>query len=134
MKTLKFTTLLLALAIVFGSTSCKYEDGPALSLRTKTSRIAREWNIEKYVDANGIETTETDSPVYEFDKDGNLKVTYTYLGTTTSFDGKWEFVDSKKSVKITFDGDSETEEILRLTSKELWLKYSDGEETHFKAK
>ena len=57
MRTLKLTTLLLALTLVFGSTSCKYEDGPSLSLRTKKARLAGEWIIEKTVNKDGKETT-----------------------------------------------------------------------------
>lgn len=134
MKTLKLTTLLLAVALVFGSTSCKYEEGPALSLRTKKARIAGEWNIEKYVDANGNETPETDSPVITFEKDGKGEVSYTFLGTTTTIPFEWEFTDSKKKLKIDIDGSSDEEEILRLTNEEMWTVDTDGEETHYKAK
>lgn len=40
MKVLKLTTLLLLLTMVFGATSCKYEEGPSISLRSKKARVA----------------------------------------------------------------------------------------------
>lgn len=141
MKTLKLTTLLLALTLVFGSTSCKYEEGPGISLRTKKARVAGEWIVEKTIDEDGTETTvaESDSPVFTYEKDGTGKYSYTYTfaGTTTTTNEtfKWEFTDSKKKFKTTDeDGDSYTEEIIRLTNKEFWLKDTDGYQTHYKAK
>ncbi len=141
MRTLKLTTLLLAVALVFGSTSCKYEEGPALSLRTKKARVAGEWIIEKTVNKDGKETTiaESDSPVVTFEKDGTGKTSFTFTigGTTTTSTStfKWEFTDSKKKIKTTDeDGDTYTEEILRLTNKEFWTKDTDGDQTHLKAK
>jgi len=134
MKTLKITTLLLALAMVFGSTSCKYEDGPGISLRSKTARVTGDWIIEKYIDANGNEDIEDDSPTYTFEKDGKGSAEFDFLGTVQTIDFTWEFADSKKNLKITSDGDVSSEEILRLTNKEMWLKDSDGDKTYFKAK
>lgn len=139
MKTLRLTTLLLGLALVFGSTSCKYEEGPALSLRTKKARVAGEWTIEKYIDSDGTEDTDTGDNTYVFEKDGtgNAKFSFTIGGTTSTndVDFKWEFTDSKKKIKIEFDGlDPEEGTILRLTNKEMWIKDSDNDQTHFKAK
>lgn len=137
MRTLKLTTLLLALTLVFGSTSCKYEDGPSLSLRTKKARLAGEWIIEKYIDSDGTETAvkEADSPVVTFEKDGTGNVSFTFLGTTSTSKFDWEFTDSKKKLKTTDeDGDVFTEEILRLTNKEFWTIDEDKDKTYYKAK
>lgn len=134
MKTLKITTLFLALAMVFGSTSCKYEEGPALSLRTKKARVAGEWEIEKTIESDGTEDTDSDGITYTFEKDGTGKAESSEAGFTFSFDFTWEFTDSKKKMKMTFDGDSEESTILRLTNKEMWLKDTDGYQIHFKAK
>ena len=95
MKTLKLTTLLLALALIFGFTSCKYEDGPGISLRSKTARVAGEWIIEKTIDSDGDETTFTadESPVYKFEKDGTMEASWTFLGTTSTTKYTWELTD-----------------------------------------
>ncbi|MEN8839301.1 MAG: hypothetical protein ABF238_02205 [Flavobacteriales bacterium] len=139
MKTLKLTTLLLAVALVFGSTSCKYEEGPALSLRTKKARVAGEWTIEKIIYADGTEDTDNGDVVYNFEKDGTGKVTFTTtIGSTTTtsdIDFKWEFTDSKEKIKVDIDGlGTEESTILRLTNKEMWIKDSDNDQTHFKSK
>jgi hypothetical protein len=139
MKTLKLTTLFLAAALVFGSTSCKYEEGPALSLRTKKARIAGEWTIEKFVDADGTVDNDGGDAVYTFEKDGTGKVSFTTtIGsstTTSNIDFKWELIDSKEKIKVEIDGFSAEEStILRLTNKEMWIKDSDNDETHFQAK
>ena len=139
MKTLKLTTLLLAVALVFGSTSCKYEDGPGLSLRTKKARVAGDWVIEKTIDEDGDVDTDWDGFDINFDKDGTGKSSYTYTfgGTTTTSTNtfKWEFTNSKKNIQITDeDGDVTESTILRLTNDEMWIKDKDGYQTNFKAK
>jgi hypothetical protein len=133
MKTLKLTTVFLAVALVFGSTSCKYEEGPALSLRTKKARIAGEWTIEKFVDADGTVDNDGGDLVYTFEKDGTGKISSSSLTNDIVF--KWELIDSKEKIKVEIDGfSSEESTILRLTNKEMWIKDSDNDETHFQAK
>lgn len=139
MKTLKLTTLLLAAALVFGSTSCKkYEEGPGLSLRTKTARVAGDWEIEKYISADGTVDTDVEGEgTYTFDKDGTGTINITESGTSLSLPFTWEFTSNKEKIKITltFFGTTESSEatILRLTNDEMWIKDEDGEQTHFKA-
>ena len=138
MKTLKLTTLLLALALIFGFTSCKYEDGPGISLRSKTARVAGEWIIEKTIDSDGDETTFTadESPVYKFEKDGTMEASWTFLGTTSTTKYTWELTDSKKKISLTDvdDGEVTSDEILRLTNDEMWIKDSDGDKIYFTTK
>ena len=139
MKTLKITTLFLAAALTFGSTSCKYEEGPGISLRTKKARVAGEWIIEKSIESDGTVDTEWDGFEVNFDKDGTGKTSITYsLGGVSITDEatfKWEFSDSKKKLKVT-DEDGEVDEstILRLTNDEMWVKDADNYQTNFKSK
>jgi hypothetical protein len=45
-KTAFFTTLILATILLV---ACKkYEEGPTLSLRSKTARVAGNWTLESY--------------------------------------------------------------------------------------
>ena len=142
MKTLKLATLLLAGALVFGSSSWKYEDGPALSLRTKKARVAGEWEIDKIINADGTEESTSTSGVestYTFEKDGTgtSTITGSFLGQTVSEKStfKWEFTDSKKKIKITDeDGEANEGTIMRLTNDEMWIKDTDNEQVNFKAK
>jgi len=49
--------LLFALILALVLPSCgKYEEGPSISLRSKTSRIVNEWVVEKYYE-NGVDVT-----------------------------------------------------------------------------
>lgn len=135
MKTFRILSLaILSVAFVMGSCS-KYEEGPALSLRTKKARITGEWEVEKYVSSDGTESepSENDDSTVELEKDGTYKVNSPF-GTV---EGTWEFSDDKESIKTTFSqgGFSQTftEKIIRLTNKEFWIEDSDGDQTHMKA-
>ena len=134
---MKLTIVLLGL--VFGSTSCKYEEGPNLSLRTKKARVAGEWEIEKATYSDGTVDTDFEGITIVFDKDGTGKNEFTgdLLGTSTTVSNnfKWEFTDSKKKLKITDeDGDIDESTILRLTNKEMWLKDTDNDQFNLKSK
>jgi hypothetical protein len=139
MKTLELTTLLLAIGLIFGSTSCKYEEGPILSLRTKKDRIAGDWVIEKTIESDGTEDTDWDGVEVTFDKDGTGKSSYTYtifgVSTTQTTNFNWEFTDSKKKLKITTeDGDVDESTILKLKNDEMWVIDTDNFQTNFKSK
>ena len=69
--TLKLTTLLVGLALVFGTSCGKYEEGPGISFTSKKARVANTWEIEKYiVDGNEQDLTFFADVVFEFTKDG----------------------------------------------------------------
>lgn len=132
MKTLKMLSV-AALTVAFVLGSCgKYEEGPALSLRTKKARITGEWKAEKYVDNDGTETAapEGDNTTTEVLKDGTFKVNSDF-GT---FEGTWEFSDDKENFETTFSagGVSQTTsvKIIRLTNSEFWTEDEDGDQTH----
>lgn len=132
MKALKLTTLLLAVVMVLGSTSCKYEEGPAISLLTKKARITGEWTIEKTIEPDGTIDTDHDL-VYTFEKDNTGKI------SSSSFTGdiqfSWELIDNKEKIQISIDGfDTQAETILKLKNKEMWVKDSDNYQTHFQKK
>ena len=125
------TLLLAATAVtVLNFQSCgKYEDGPAFSLRSKTSRLVGEWEVVKIQGQNvpsGYEIT------MEFESDGDLTYgySYSYYGTTYtySYSGEWEWEDNKGSIEIDVDGDRIDFEILRLTKDELVMEDNNNQE------
>ena len=131
MKTIR---ILLPFAIVLSLLfiGCgKYDEGPAISLKTKKGRLARTWKIEKYIDSDGTTYTPTanDNYTVTFSKDGVFTSTYGIF----SIAGTWAFTSDKSGIITTVAGDSDTETILRLTSKEFWSKDSDGDKTYFVA-
>ena len=126
-----FLVVLIATTAIFSACK-KYEDGPAISLLTKTSRISNDWVAESATQ-NGINvTTGLEDFGFNIKKDG----TYTSDGEA----GVWEFDSNKEAV--IFDKGTLYEftfKILRLKSKELWLEYTEVDgavtdvlEIHFK--
>ena len=116
-------------------TSCKkYDEGPGLSLKSKKSRVAGEWEVDKYIQSDGTESQDNASTVIKFEKDG----AYTYTNTGGSFNGTWSFDDKKENIiiEVEFLGQTskDTTKILRLTNKEFWLIDDDNDKTYLKAK
>ncbi len=118
----------------------KYEDGPAISLRTKNSRLTGEWKLVD--DNNGGWIDDETEMVFEFQDDGDFKMsvtyTYEYYGQTQTYSysylGEWEWLSGKETVLINMDNDLITLNILKLTSEELSTEYiygSNVQEWHF---
>jgi len=131
-------TFTFFLAAFFLLNSCgKYEEGPAFSLSSKTSRVTGIWKYDKKF-INGVQT-ELDEfeKTVELDimKDGKGKAVYTII----NIDLEWEFSSDKLKFKYRLLFSPELEalldnmglsylknwqesEILRLTNKEFWLR------------
>jgi len=135
MKKFIIAGLIAVTGIAFTATSCgKYEDGPKLSLLTKKSRLANEWVLESY-EANGSDQTSTmqaflgNDYVWTIEKDGG----YTQVSSTNGINvsGTWEMGEDKDDVTFRpSSGSSTTFRILRLKSKELWLRYTNSNGTY----
>lgn len=142
MKKIIIGGLIALAAVTVSTTSCnKYEDGPAFSLLTKKSRLCGEWVIDKYFYNDVDQTTNYNSLVganyvLEIEKDGN----YRTEGSFTD-NGTWELGEDKDDVRMKSNQANSSEvsyRILRLKSKELWLRYTapngDIEKFYYKAK
>lgn len=128
MKLLKYITLLLSFTLVFSS--CKYEEGPSLSLRTKTSRITGKWNVEKITehDGNTFTPNANNSIVYTFNKSGDGEYDLKFLGIDSNQSLTWEFKNSKEDIKIIYNnGDVAYGRILRLTNEEMVVFTTDDD-------
>lgn len=75
MKNFKLITLLLTLVVVVGSVSCKYENGPTLSLRSKKARVAGSWFLYEII-------TTDEQGKWEF-SDGKSKIKHNYEDGTS---------------------------------------------------
>ncbi len=114
------------LASVFVGCS-KYENGPALSLKSKKARVTNEWIIEKATDIteNKDITSDYAGEIWDFRKDGSFFKNGELKGT-------WDFYNDKEAVIITkSDGDSDIFRILKLKEKEMWLEITGEEELFF---
>ncbi len=130
MKTLKnlaFISLFASLVV----TGCKkYEEGPALSIRTKTERVANTWKLVSYT-INGTDYTSSLSNINyteTYDKDGN----YSYNSSLGSGSGSWEFQSDKEQIKRSGVSSQSTETlyILKLKEKAFWYYYMNGNDRH----
>ena len=123
--------------------SCsKYEQGPGLSFRSKTKRLANSWKIES-VTVNGVE--QASDPFYAKQKhyiyeSGAYDVTIIDPITLVAenINGTWTMYDNDKKLAVNhtnYNGvaDSLDEyQILKLKEKDLWLRTLDNSmEFHF---
>lgn len=128
--------LMAVVALAFVAVSCgKYEEGPKISLASKTSRLVNVWKLDAAF-LNGTEQTLTadDKDDYiEYTKDGKFIFTWVVGTSSTTLEGTWEFSDDKTQIisAITYGGTTskDTATILRLKSNELWVESVDGTET-----
>jgi hypothetical protein len=115
-------------------------DGPKISLLTKKARLTGDWVIDK-VTVNGEDKTSDFQTllganyVLKIEKDGKYHTEGAHPDT-----GSWKLGEDKDDVYFTSDQAGSQEQsfrILRLKSKELWLKQTDifanVTEIHYKA-
>jgi hypothetical protein len=137
--------LAAALVTVLNFQSCKkYDDGPTFSLKTKKSRLSREWEVVKIYDNVGAQIFPYSGSGYSFDisfeflKDGDFVETANYsYGTYSysySYKGTWEFSSSKENLLIELNNSAEKWKINRLTKKEFWFADTQGNEWELEAK
>jgi len=124
--------VIIATSLIIASCG-KYEEGPSISLRSKTARITGAW---KQVAIN--DSTITSHTITTINKDGSLNMgDGTYL-----MNGAWAFTNNKTGIITSYvfaigGVDTtylDTMTILRLTNKQLWTQDpSDEDENIFKA-
>ncbi len=116
-----------AAVIMLTFSSCKkYEEGPVISLRTKTARLTAEWKIVESTSQEEIFNDLT----FEFDKDGDFSMTVPYTDEVLAItvEGTWEWEDNKEYIKIIVEDNDTKWKVLRLTSSEFWFEDEDNEE------
>ena len=127
MRTIKITVL-AALTSGLLLSSCKYEEGPAISVLTKKQRVENTWVIDKALDNGEDVTSDFDEYTLITDKDGDAKLNASYTFGNFTYDaetnGIWSFEDSKESINFDYEDDDadKTYQILKLKSNEMWLR------------
>lgn len=141
MKTKTLTVLLLFASALITSCS-KYEEGGPLF--SKKGTLTKEWEFDDYDALNGNDDhpSENNSDYEEtitFEKDGTFKREID-LGNSNSYDyeGKWEFRDDKKYIRVVYEGDGFssgfTWRIYKLKKDELIFEEWDGDLITYSAK
>lgn len=136
---MKITTKLLVLMLILVSMGCsKYDEGSFFTILTKKARITNTWIPQEYIYPNGTSTTDVEEGEIKLDKDMNASMGIDFNGSLIVIPGTWKFINDKQGVRVSLSALSFTQvddyEILKLTSKELWVKDENGIITHFKAK
>jgi hypothetical protein len=124
-STLSLALLLFCVLAIPTIQSCKkYENGPMLSLRTRTERVSNTWKVENYK-INGDDFT---SLVSGYTETFTKKGAYTYSWGILEGSGTWAFQNKDKEIKLNgSDGQSSrTLFILKLEEKSFWYYYMDG--------
>ena len=129
MKTKNILTL--GLIIISVMTACKkYPDGPLLSLKSRTARVANVWKMEQVMLNGSIVTSNYTNINYTetYDKSGN----YSYNSSIGSGSGKWTFANKDTQIKRNGVSGQSSEDltILRLKEKSFWYKFTDGNDTY----
>jgi hypothetical protein len=128
MKKRTFQSVILTLSVILLTACGKYEDGPAFSLLTKKSRLCGEWVVDSYT-YNDVDQTASvkaalgENFVLEIEKDGVYRTEGAWPDQ-----GTWELGGDGDDVRMTSNDTGAVEisyRILRLKSKELWLKHTE---------
>jgi hypothetical protein len=126
---LKITVIsLLTVSSGLLTTSCKkYDEGPAISLRSKKARVVNKWKAEKVMENGKDVTSDYQGVTWEFKDDNKL---YFNFPGGLAITGKWEFNNDKSKIIVTLDITNEKSEleILRLKEKSMWLKEKDKDD------
>jgi hypothetical protein len=127
MSSVKMIALLAVLAL---PGCCKrYEDGPGLSLRTKTGRISNRWKVGAFY-LNGTDQTKwfLDSyPGYREYYTKDHAFSRSEAGVTET--GTWDFFDYKDEVRVITPRLTTEIVLLRLKENELWYYCRKGADT-----
>src|ERR1051326_7324165 len=117
--------ILVSGSVMILTESCrKYPDGPMISFRSRTERVANTWKVDNYK-VNGSDYTSLMSGYTEtYSKDGN----YSFAWGNLSGTGKWTFQNSDAEIKINGINNvpSQTLVIMKLEEKQFWYYYMDG--------
>ena len=136
---MKTTVKLLLVIFLLTSFGCsKYDEGSFFTLKSKKGRITNTWIPVQYVYPNGTSTNDVDEGEITLDKDMNASLSINFNGTIFTIPGSWKFINDKEGINLTVSAFNFTEsrdfEIIKLTSKELWVRDKDLVVTHYKAK
>jgi len=123
----------LAILLSLETQSCsKYKDGPLLSIRSRSERVANNWKVGEAID-NGKDVT-ADYTRYELSltKGGSAALTAKYKFGGADFDyttsGTWKFVSDDQQISLDVDNKNASGiyDILKLQENNMWVKKIDN--------
>lgn len=131
MKKIIYKTSVLASLIIMliSFSSCnKYEEGPAISLRSRTERLSNIWKVENYK----VNDKDFTSLVSDYTETFSKQKAYNYSWGIFNGSGTWAFQNDDKEVKLSGDDDQSKRvlTILKLEEKNLWYTYTLNGDKH----
>ncbi len=129
-------------ALLFMASCSKFEDGPAISLRSKENRLIGKWKLIKWTEKGEDVTmlrTDSNEVYYEFFEERTMNY---LVGLNQAIEGTWELEETNVIMDLQLFSevgdyiDKDTLMLKRLTNKEMIVFYDDELETElvFEAK
>lgn len=143
-KGMKQAIAVLVLAAASLTACKKYEEGPAISFRSKKARVVNTWKLDAYIYDGVDKTSELTVTNYSeiYNEDGTCKRTFNddsndYIEQP----GTWSFADDNAKLSISGIGSVELNQtigtvsassvtIVKLKEKEMWYRFENGGHTH----
>jgi len=117
--------LLLAAIVITGVSGCKkYPEGPMMSLKSRTERVANNWKVDN-CQLNGNDHTSFVSGYTEsYTTDGD----YSFNWGAFSGTGTWSFQNNDNEIRVigVDNQSSQTLYILKLEEKQFWYYIMNG--------
>ena len=138
MKTKKIFLPVIAF-VLLATTACeKYPEGPNMSLRSRSERVANTWKAAKVTDGNSDVTSDYDQYELDLTKSGGATLTakYNFFGETFEIttEGTWSFMEKDTKIALDFENNDADNvyRIDKLEEEEMWLREDGGTvEFHF---
>ncbi|MEM6763800.1 MAG: hypothetical protein AAF824_10360 [Bacteroidota bacterium] len=114
-------SLLVILTLCFSG--CEpYEEGPYLSLKTRTTRLVGSWQVNRGPFLNGVPDG-AEEVLLTFERDRDFSFTYKYDLDAISLNGSWDWADGTNELILRIFDTNERYEfvILRLSNRQMRL-------------
>ncbi len=109
MKWFKLSSI--GLVVVFLVASCsKYEEGPAISLRSKKERVVNTWTVDKAINEQGRDAAQFANLTWTFEENGD----FTQAVGNRESNGEWEFRNDKEDLALIPENAQNDEEVLTI--------------------
>lgn len=128
----KFILFTLMALLVVGATSCRYDEGPFVSVIPRTERVSNTWIVGQAIVDGQTQSELSGFKQVTFYKEGNCNMILTALGAEFAYSGTWAFTDGDEAITYTVTDEltgfiTITQEwtILKLKEDDLWVTYTE---------
>ena len=96
--------IFIALICLTTASGCrKYQEGPTLSLRSRTERAINIWKFLAVTDANGSDVSDDyNNWLFSIDENNTLLIQWYHLGIRVDTYGTWDFDEDKSHLVLEY--------------------------------